>query len=269
MSDPAKMPRLLLTPVQWIVAALVIAVVAGLLFLTRGREVQSESVHMFVPPGATVLGPSGPGFMLRTAGSISNVTMWYANQFSIGFGGTGASFQYRSSGVTPFSRNIQRSGIHRFGKPADGEATTLMIARSGHVFLFHITQHAGESNAVVYAMQVKAASGTRAVRPQLKPYPRTTGSSSSSSGDMNFHTLTAQTNLAGVTDWYSGQLGGSLSENSGNTTPRATASRLAPVAGRPRKEAYWVQVHDQVLTFIYALETGSNTTEVAVATASR
>jgi hypothetical protein len=251
--------------------AMVVVVLAGLLFVTRSRAPRAVPITVYFPPGATVISASVPAYTLRASGSSSNTYMWFAGQFGLGFGGSGASFHYRSSGLTPFSRNILRSGMNRVGIPAIAEATTLMVNRSGRIYIFHITQQSGETNAIIHAMEVTASHGTRGLISPIPPFPRSISSSSSGSGDMNFQTTTAYTNVAGVAEWYSRQLGLPAADGTTVTNPpgKGTVFRLAPPEDRPRKEVYFVQMQERIVSFIHAVEKGSNNVEVVVASAAR
>jgi hypothetical protein len=192
---------------------------------------------------------------------LSNTAAWYASRLNIGSGGTGASFQYTSSGLTPFSRSVQRTGINRIGNPATGEAATFLLNRSRRAFIFHVTQQPGESNAIVHIIHAAAKDGARVYDSPLPAYSRISSSSTSTSGDLSFHTMTATTNLQAVSDWYSLQL--SSGWQSRSFTP-SYAFPLSNVMGRPLREAHFLRVTDNSVTLIYAVEKGTNTADIEV-----
>lgn len=268
MTEPTRHPRVLITPIQWVIGFLGIVVTAGLLFVTWRTDPKLERLDTWYPPGATFVGYSGPGVVLRASGSVSNTTMWYASRLGLGFGGTGASFHYRSGGLTPFSKRVQRGGVNRVGAPGQPEATTFMVKRAGQLLLIQLTQQEEETNAVVYLMQVAAQDGQQSGAPKILPFPRSGGSSVSTSGDMNFQSITARTNIVGVNEWYSKQLGLPLAGSTLSHAGGGVTYRFSLIPGRLHPEVCYLRMKNRSFSFIHAIEKGSNATEVVVSTSS-
>ncbi|HMJ90085.1 MAG TPA: hypothetical protein VK530_09725 [Candidatus Acidoferrum sp.] len=284
MEPTSDTQRFYFTPVQRVIAALVIVLVVSLCVVVVRVPPRADRIWDWRYPDASagIHWPAQPPYPAQSMLSIVNTNA--SNVFAFYRGnrlppGTGAMFTYRRGGM--FSRrNTEELGVI----PSPGNATNarselLLQYKNGQSKIILSSQVVGDSNTAVWVNMVENKQGPpRPIAPffQTLEYPGSLRASGGSILHGSGFTFTVRTNLAAVESYYARSFGTNAPKDSAQAKalqmigdPRVDLFRLPSPPRVVTNEVAFLLMTARTMSLIHAVQTGSNTTMMSIGTIAR